>query len=146
MNTNPLDFENSYLAGLTDATGFFYANIERDQDSNNTKISLWLFICSEDRFFLNDIRKEFGGIVGRDRKNDQLYWYRSNDQSNPNLVDYFNKYSLHSRRYTQYLYWRDVHNMIMNDPFVYGSNFKSVTKLCNKLNDINIYSKWHKPK
>jgi hypothetical protein len=97
-----------WLTGFTDADGYLYIQIlENRKPSDRVRIQLKFSL--QDRIILDQLAVAFGSTVGtRKYTNDSIsyYWSSSTNKKAFDVYVYFHKYSLQSKKWLEFMYWR----------------------------------------
>lgn len=97
-----------WLTGFTDADGYLYIQIlENRKPSDRVRIQLKFSL--KDRIILDQLAVAFGSTVGtRKYTNDSIsyYWSSSTNKKAFDVYVYFHKYSLQSKKWLEFMYWR----------------------------------------
>lgn len=108
------NFNNHWLAGFSDADASFQIKIINRARRKNPEIRLNYEIDQKNSILLMKIQNYLGGNIGY-RKTQDTYYYRSTSfASAKNVIEYFNKFNLQSRKYVSYLKWRKVYILIQD--------------------------------
>ena len=131
---------NHWLAGFTDAVGFFniyFKESEINKSKNAFLIDLQLRIKQNNPELLNLVVKSLGGSVYK--KNKESYIFSSVNFNNAyKIANYFDNYHLlSSSKFIQYLKWRNIYRIIQRREFLTlnGDNFTKIKKVQEILRD-----------
>lgn len=113
LNTSK-NFDNHWLAGFTDAQGGFQIKIIKRINRNKPEIRLNFQIDQKTDFLLKDIKNYLGGNIGYRKTQDTYYYGSTSFGSAFNVIQYFDKFHLQSRKHVSYLGWRRVYILIQN--------------------------------
>ena len=113
LNTNN-DFNNHWLAGFSDADASFQIKIINRILTSKAEVRLNYQIDQKNNLLLNKIKTYLGGNIGYRKSQDTYYYGSTSFGSAKNVIQYFDKFHLQSRKYTSYLRWRKVYILIQN--------------------------------
>lgn len=131
---NTYCFENHWLAGFSDADASFQIKVISRPIKPRPEIRLNYQISQKDSFILNKIKQFLGGNMGY-RKPDKTYYYGSTSfGSAKNVIKYFDKYHLQSRKYISYLRWRKAYILIQNKEHLTEKGLIKITRLKSVIN------------
>jgi hypothetical protein len=143
LNFSQANFDiltNHWLAGFTDAGGFFniyFNESENNKNKNTFLIDLQLRIKQNNPDLLNLVVKALGGSVYK--KNKEMYIFSSVNFNNAyKIANYFDNYHLLSpSKFILYLKWRNIYRIIQRREFLTlnGDNFNKIKKLQEILRD-----------
>jgi len=125
LNTSN-DFSNHWLAGFTDADGSFQIKIINRSTRVRPEIRLNYQIDQKKDLILKNIKSFLGGNIGYRKSQDRYYYGSTSFGSAKNVIQYFDKYHLQSRKYLSYLRWRKVYFFLQNKEHL---NDKGLTKI-----------------
>jgi len=123
-NTN--DFQNHWLAGFTDADGSFQIKVINRITRSRPEIRLNYQIDQKKAYILEMIKSFIGGNVGYRKSQDTYYYGSTSFGSAKNVIQYFDKYHLQSKKHISYLRWRKVYLLIMDKEHL---NDKGLSKI-----------------
>ena len=108
------DFDNHWLAGFSDADASFQIKMVERSTGNRPEIRLNYQIDQKNNTLLIKIKDYLGGNIGY-RKSQDTYSYGSTSFGvAKNVINYFDRYNLQSRKHISYLRWRKVYRLIQN--------------------------------
>lgn len=123
-----------WLTGFTDADGYLYVQILKNR-SNTVRIQLKFSL--KDRIILDQLACAFGSAVGvRKHMNGTVsyYWSSSTNKKALDVYIYFHKYSLQSKKWLEFLYWRKALRLIFkNKPLM-----AQITKFKLKMEELRV--------
>lgn len=130
------DFNNHWLAGFTDANGYFLINIinnnynnYNNKFKNKPEIRLNYKINQKTNNILLYIKNYLGGDIGY-RKNKDNYNYGTNNFGTAKkVIKYFDKYHLLSYKYLDYIRWRKVYILIQNKLHLTNEGINKIIKI-----------------
>ena len=121
------DFYNHWLAGFSDADASFQVKIINR--NNKTEIRVNYQIDQKENNILVFIKNCVGGNIGY-RKSQNTYYYGSTSfGSAKNVISYFDKFNLQSRKHISYLRWRKVYKLIQNKEHLTETGIKKIIKI-----------------
>lgn len=107
IDTSPI-LNSWWLAGFTDADGYFYIQIVADE-TRSDRIRIQLKFSLKDRTILEQLAEAFGSTIGT-RKHPSgsitFYWSSSNTPNAYKVHNYFHQFSLQSKKWLEFMYWR----------------------------------------
>ncbi len=129
------DFNNHWLAGFSDAEASFQVNIINSATRNKAEIRLNYLIDQKNSILLTKIKNYLGGNIGY-RKSQDTYSYGSTSfGSAKNVIEYFNKFNLQSRKHVSFLRWRKVYILIQNREHLTDKGLIKIIKIKSLIND-----------
>jgi len=108
------NFDNHWLAGFSDADASFQIKIIKRITRDKPEIRLNFQIDQKTDLLLIMIKQYLGGNIGYRKSQDTYYYGSTNFGSAKNVIQYFDKYHLQSRKHISYLRWRKVYRLIQN--------------------------------
>ena len=120
------DFSNHWLAGFTDADGSFQIKVVNRIEKTRPEIKLNYQIDQKKDFILKKIKKFLGGNIGYRMSQNTYYYGSTSFGSAKNVINYFDKYHLLSKKYLSYLRWRKVYLLIQDKEHI---NEKGLAKI-----------------
>lgn len=136
-NLNLPSLNNSWLSGFTDAEGCFTCSISEKGDySFNFNIAQkW----ENNKYILEHLSLLFNAGKVTKHLVENVYEYRIGGVKNcQNIIPYFDKYTLFTRKSSSYILWKEVHKDIINKDHL---NKEKLKKLIEKARMINKYKK-----
>jgi hypothetical protein len=128
------DYYNYWLAGFSDADASFQVKIINRLTRNNSEIRLNYQIDQKNKDVLILIKKFLGGNLYF-RKIQNTYYYGSTSfGSAKNVINYFDKFNLQSRKHISYLRWRKVYRLIQNKEHLTEKGLNKIIKIKEILN------------
>jgi len=138
LNTDNF-LDNHWLAGFSDADSSFQIKILKR--INRIEVRLNFQIDQKEDYLLKLIKFYFGGNIGY-RKSQNTYYYGSTSfGSAKNIIYYFDKYHLLSRKHINYLKWRKAYIIVQNKDHLNEEGLNKIVKLkstMNRLSDITV--------
>jgi hypothetical protein len=115
-NTNLLN--NWWFAGFIDGDGSFQIKIINKATRTKPEIRLQLQIelQAKNKYLLDNILNHFGGNLGFRKKLNSYYYNSTNFVVFEKLINYFERFSLCSNKYKEYILWRKCY--FLRDDFV----------------------------
>lgn len=107
------DFNNHWLAGFSDADASFQIKI-LNRIRSKPEIRLNYQIDQKDNILLTKIKNYLGGNIGYRKSQDTYYYGSTSFGAARNVINYFNKFNLQSRKHVNYLKWRKVYTLIQD--------------------------------
>lgn len=140
MPKNPKpDLKNNYfLAGFFDADGCLLISIKkrvRKNGNEHTTILTKLKIALKSADFLDFIKIEFGGYLGQATRGEWCY-ESSSFKVAYEFIKYFDKYSLVSTKYIEYLKWRDCYRIVQKKEHLTEQGLEKIKKLKKDIDKI----------
>lgn len=109
--------QNHWLAGFSDADASFQIKILNHIFRNKPEVRLNYQIegyPQKNNILLIKIKNYLGGNLGYRISQDTYYYGSTSFGSAKNVIEYFNKFHLQSRKHISYLRWRKVYTLIQN--------------------------------
>jgi len=123
------DLNNYWLAGFSDADASFQIKIIKRINKKNKEIRLNYQIDQKNNDILVLIKNYIGGNIGY-RKSQNTYYYGSTSfGSAKNVINYFDKFNLQSKKHISYLRWRKVYRLIQNREHLTEKGINKIIKL-----------------
>jgi len=133
LNSNN-DFNNHWLAGFTDADGSFQIKMIRRSTKNKPEVILNYQIVQKTNKLLEMIKKDLGGNIGYRKSQDTYYYGSTNFGSAKNVINYFDRYNLQSKKHVSYLRWRKAYILIQNKEHLTEKGVTQIMKIKALLN------------
>jgi len=108
------NLNNHWLAGFTDADGSFQIKISKRITRSKPEVRLNYQIDQKTYELLEMIKDYLGGNIGYRKSQDTYYYGSTNFGSAKNVIHYFDRYNLQSKKHISYLRWRKVYILIQN--------------------------------
>ena len=108
------NFNNHWLAGFSDADASFQIKIINRTTRNKPEIKLNYEIEQKNNILLRKIKHYLGGNIGYRKTQDTYYYGSTSFGTAKNVIEYFNKFNLQSRKHVSYLRWRKVYIFIQD--------------------------------
>ena len=130
-----LSLNNSWFSGFVDAEGCFNVYVAK----NNKEVRLRFIVDQkEGALFFNDLKHILihGSIYNR--KNDNSRYAVSNLNSLGIIINYFNKYTLRTKKSLAFVKWVDIYHCVLNKEHKSPEGIEKIkilSKLVNKDND-----------
>lgn len=109
--------ESWWLSGFTDADGYLYTQILSNRKPSDT-VRIQLKFSLKDRTVLDQLASTFRGTVGtRKHANGAItyYWNSGTNKNALNVYAYFHKYSLQSKKWLEFMYWRKALRLVFEN-------------------------------
>lgn len=97
------DFNNHWLSGFSDADASFQIKIINRPARANPEVRLNYQIDQKKVFLLEEIKSLLGGNIGYRKTQDTYYYGSTSFGSAKNVVEYFDKFNLQSKKHISYL-------------------------------------------
>jgi len=97
------DFNNHWLAGFSDADASFQIKIINRSLRKKAEVRLNYQIDQKNNILLMKIKDYLGGNLGYRKTQDTYYYGSTSFGSAKNVIEYFNKFNLQSRKDVSYL-------------------------------------------
>ena len=127
-------FYNHWLAGFTDADGSFQIQIINRTTRDRPEIRLNYQIDQKKSDILELIKSFIGGNIGYRKSQDTYYYGSTSLGSARNVIQYFDKYHLQSRKHISYLRWRKVYLLIENKEHLNEKGISKILKIKSIIN------------
>lgn len=128
------DFYNHWLAGFSDADASFQIKIIRRITRNKPEIRLNFQIDQKSNLLLIKIKEYLGGNIGYRKSQDTYYYGSTNFGSARNVIQYFDKYHLQSKKHISYLRWRKVYRLIQDKEHLTEKGLTKILKIKSLIN------------
>ena len=133
LNTSH-DLNNHWLAGFSDADASFQIKIIKPLNKKNAEVRLNYQIDQKKNDILILIKNYVGGNIGYRKSQDTYYYGSTSFGSARNIVNYFDKFNLQSKKHISYLRWRKVYKLIQNKEHLTERGIDKVIKLKTLIN------------
>ena len=142
------DYTNHWLAGFADADASFQIKIIKRSIKPKPEIRLNFQIalpptsrsrldsCADqkDSSILESIKGWLGGNVGYRKENDTYYYGSTSFGSAKNVINYFDKFHLQSRKHISYLRWRKAYILVQDGQHLSEDGLVKIENIKNILN------------
>ena len=128
------DFDNHWLAGFSDADASFQIKIVEYINRKNKEIRLNYQIDQKERDILDLIKDYLGGNIGYRQSQNTYYYGSSSFGSAKNVINYFDRFNLQSKKHISYLRWRKVYRLIHNKEHLTEKGINKIFKLKTLIN------------
>lgn len=108
------DLNNHWLAGFSDADASFQLKVLESENRNKVEIRLNYQIDQKKKELLTLVKNYFGGNIYYRKSQDTYYFGSTSFGSAKNVINYFDKFNLQSRKHISYLGWRKTYLLIQN--------------------------------
>ena len=129
------DFNNHWLAGFSDAGASFQVKINNRSTRNKSEVRLNYQIYQKNDILLTKIKNYLGGNIGYRKTQDTYYYGSTSFGSAKNVIEYFNKFNLQSRKHVSYLRWRKVYTLIQNREHLTDKGLIKIMRIKSLIND-----------
>ena len=128
LNTNN-DLNNHWLAGFSDADASFQIKIVYKNLRHKPEIRLNYQIDQKHRDILSLIKDKLGGNIGYRSSQDTYYYGSTSFGSAKNVIGYFDKFNLQSKKHISYLRWRKTYRIIQNKEHLTEQGVNKIKKI-----------------
>ena len=128
------NFDNHWLAGFSDADASFQINILKRIARNKPEVRLNFQIDQKRDLLLIMLKEYLGGNIGYRKSQDTYYYGSTNFGSAKNVINYFDKYHLQSRKHISYLRWRKVYRLIQDKEHLSKKGLAKILKIKSLIN------------
>lgn len=128
------DFYNHWLAGFSDADASFQIKIINRIMRNKPEIRLNYQVDQKKDLLLKIIRDYLGGNIGYRKSQDTYYYGSTSFGSARNIIQYFDKFNLQSRKHVSYLRWRKVYTLIQNKEHLTEKGLAKILRIKSLIN------------
>ena len=125
------DFNNHWLAGFSDADASFQVKIINRNTRKKPEIRLNYQIDQKNNILLTKIKNYLGGNIGYRKSQDTYYYGSTSFGSSRNVIEYFNRFNLQSRKHVSYLRWRKVYIFIQDREHLTDKGLIKILKVLN---------------
>lgn len=129
------DFSNYWLAGFSDADASFQVKIINSNRRNKAEVRLNYQIDQKNNILLMKIKYYLGGNIGYRKTQDTYYYGSTSFGSAKNVIEYFNKFNLQSRKHVSYLRWRKVYTLIQDRQHLTDKGLIKIRRIKSLIND-----------
>lgn len=134
------NLNNYWLSGFADADASFQVKIIDRIGRNKPEIRLNFQIDQKNKDILILIKNFLGGNLGYRSSQDTYYYGSTSYGSAKKVLDYFDRYSLLSSKYINYMKWRKVYLLIQNRDHLTESGICKIKKLKLSMKNIDTNS------
>lgn len=128
------NFNNHWLAGFSDPDASFQIKVVERITRNNPEIRLNYQIDQKNNILLTKIKDYLGGNIGY-RKIQHTYYYGSTSFGTAkNVIQYFDKFNLQSRKHVSYLRWRKVYTLIQDRKHLTDNGLVKILRIKTLIN------------
>ncbi len=128
------NFNNHWLAGFSDADASFQIKIINRARRKNPEIRLNYQIDQKNNILLMKIQNYLGGNIGYRKTQDTYYYGSTSFGSAKNVIEYFNKFNLQSRKHVSYLKWRKVYILIQDREHLTDNGLIKIIRIKSLIN------------
>ena len=128
------NFNNHWLAGFSDADASFQVKIINRTTINKPEIRLNYQIDQKNSILLTKIKNYLGGNIGYRKTPDTYYYGSTSFGTAKNVIDYFNKFNLQSRKHVSYLRWRKVYILVQDREHLTDKGLIKITRIKSLIN------------
>ena len=129
------DFDNHWLAGFSDADASFQVKFINRSIRNKSEVRLNYQIDQKNSILLMKIKRFIGGNIGYRKTQDTYYYGSTSLGSAKNVIEYFNKFNLQSRKHVSYLRWRKVYTLIQDREHLTDKGLRKILRIKSLIND-----------
>jgi len=123
------NFDNHWLAGFSDADASFQVNIVTHLKRSKREVRLNYQIDQNKKLLLENIKNYLGGNIGYREGQDTYYYGSTSFGCAKNVIRYFDKFNLQSKKYVSYLRWRKVYVLIQNKQHLAEKGLAKIVKV-----------------
>ena len=134
------DFNNHWLAGFSDADASFQVKIINRNTRNKPEVRLNYQIDQNKNILLMKIKNYIGGNIGYRKTQDTYYYGSTSFGSAKNVIEYFNKFNLQSRKHVSYLRWRKIYTLIQDREHLTDKGLIKIIRIKSLINDHKEYT------
>ena len=140
----PKGLSDAYIVGLTDGEGCFYVEIRAPNGTHNTRVEMHFFIkLREDDFSLLEKVQEFfqcGGVYYQkeyrvNQRNCYRFGVTAQKDLHEKIIPFFDKNPLQSRKFNNYLLFRQIGLMVKNGEHKGSEGLKKIRQLKQQMNN-----------
>lgn len=131
------NLNNYWLSGFADADASFQIKIINRIDWDKPEIRLNFQIDQKNKDILILIKNYLGGNIGYRSSQDTYFYGSISYGSAKKVIDYFDRYSLLSSKYINYMKWRKVYLLIKNRDHLTESGICKIKKLKISMKNID---------
>jgi hypothetical protein len=128
------NFNNHWLAGFSDAKASFQIKIVNRVTKDKPEISLNYQVDQKSNVLLIKIKDYLGGSIEYRKAQDTYYYGSTSFGSAKNVIEYFNKYNLQSRKHVSYLRWRKAYILIQDREHLTDNGLTKILKIKASIN------------
>ena len=128
------NFNNHWLAGFSDADASFQIKIVDRVARDKPEIRLNYQIDHKSDVLLMKIKNYIGGNIGYSKAQDTYYYGSTSFGSARNVIEYFNRFNLQSRKHVSYLRWRKVYLLIQDREHLTDKGLIKIIKIKSLIN------------
>lgn len=128
------NFNNHWLAGFSDADASFQVKIIDRATRNKPEVRLNYQIDQKEDYLLEKVKKLLGGNIGYRAPQNTYYYGSTNFASAKNVINYFDKFHLQSKKHLSYLRWRKVYILIQEKEHLTEKGLNKILYIKNMLN------------
>ena len=132
-------FNNSWLAGFSDADASFQIKILNRQNRKEVRLVYQVDQKAKDILIL--IQGLFGGYIGHRESQNTFYYGRTSFGNALKVVNYFDKYHLQSTKYDNYLKWRKAYTIVQEGNHLTEAGLNEIIKLKRRMNFTGLKNK-----
>ncbi len=123
------DFNNHWLAGFSDADASFQIKIFNRSHGKRPEIRLNYQIDQKKDDVLILVKNLIGGNLGYRKSQDTYYYGSTSFGSARNVINYFDKFNLQSRKHVSFLRWRKVYRLIQDREHLTEQGINKIIKI-----------------
>ncbi len=125
------DLNNYWLAGFSDAKASFQIKVLNRNDRVEVKLNFQIDHKTENVLLL--IKDFLGGNIGYSKNQDTYYYGSTSFGSARNVINYFDRTHLLTRKYINYLKWRKAYLIIQNKNHLKKDELEKLINLKNTM-------------
>lgn len=128
------DFYNHWLAGFSDADASFQVKIIDRATRKKLEVRLNYQIDQKENYLLEKVKKLLGGNIGYRASQNTYYYGSTSFGSAKNVINYFDKFNLQSKKHLSYLRWRKVYVLIQDKEHLTEKGLNKILYIKSMLN------------
>nr|YP_009059710.1 LAGLIDADG/HNH endonuclease [Parasitella parasitica]AIO05760.1 LAGLIDADG/HNH endonuclease [Parasitella parasitica] len=133
QNDNNPTLDNAWLSGLSDSEGCFTVSVIKQSESYNQVQVQYILSQKNELELMTKIAALFDGKVTYLKSYDG-YNMTVNLPKLRKVINYFNNYTLKTKKYIDYFNWLKVYKLVINKDHLYKDGLIRVIDLMNKIN------------
>ena len=139
----PLHLSAQYIVGLTDGEGCFYVEIRAPNGTHNSRVEMHFFIKlrEDDKSLLEKVQQFFqcGAIYYQkeyrvNQRNCYRFGITAQKDLHEKIIPFFDKYPLQSKKYNNYLLFRQIGLMVKNGEHKSNEGLRHIKQLKLQMN------------
>ena len=129
------DFYNHWLAGFSDTDASFQIKIVNRTTRSRPEITLNFQVDQKHNYLLEMIKSLLGGNIGYRASQNTYYYGSTSFGSAKNVVSYFDKFHLQSKKFLSYLRWRKAYILIKDKEHLTERGMEKIVCIKKVLNE-----------